>query len=53
MKVLISKEFTRLLSIVVGEDVKIPENFIKLDNLKLLKDSYHKYCIKLQNEKRP
>jgi hypothetical protein len=53
MRVLICKEFTGLLSIVVGEEVNIPGHFVKLDNLMLLKDSYHDYCIKLQNEKRP
>jgi hypothetical protein len=41
-----------MLSIVVGEDIQIPENFVKLGDQKALKDSYIEFMTKLENEKR-
>lgn len=54
LKVLINKEFTIVLSVLVGENLsaKVPDKFFKFSDTKLLKDSYGEYLAKL-NEKKP
>lgn len=37
LKILINKSFTSILSFIVGEDVKVPENYVKLSDIKLLR----------------
>lgn len=49
---MINKGFTAYLSIVVAENIKIPENFVMFDDIQLLKSSYCEYILKRQTEKK-
>jgi len=53
LKVLISKDFTSLLSIIVDDVFVQPETLVKFDDIKFLKDSFQEYTNKLATEKRP
>lgn len=53
LKILICKDFTGLLSIIVDQSFEPPETLIKFDDPALLKESYQEYSTKLASEKRP